>query len=106
MRNLIPIALLLVSAGCARPLLPQQDAVRTEGLYQTFEHDNSDAAFARIQKAADQNCAIKKGYYNPRETYPVAVRTGGTCSLNQCTTHYQCMTKGDAARVAPPPAKK
>ena len=80
--SLLTFALLMACAGCA------QYGV-TETHHFTTEHAFTDAAAARAQKDADGICERKK---------LVAVKTTGACSLNRCTTHFQCMTQADAAK--------
>jgi hypothetical protein len=73
-------ALLLACTGCG--------SVVTQPNYFTLEHAFTDAAAARAFQEAAKTCAHKK---------LAAVKTGGACSLTRCTTHYQCMTREEAA---------
>lgn len=77
------LAAVLACAGCASQLIVM------EGNYLTFEHPFTEAGAASVRAQAEEKCRDRK---------EVAVRTGGTCSLTQCTTHYQCMSAADAAR--------
>lgn len=83
--RLVPCALcLVVLAACA----PRPHLIVDEGNYLTFEHPFTDAAAASVNENAQRHC----GY-----TKRVAIRLSSTCSLKQCTTHYQCVSKADAA---------
>lgn len=74
-------ALLLACAGCATELIV------SEGNYMTFEHPFTDASAASARTVAERVC---KGRQQE------AVRTASACSLNKCTTHFQCMAAEDA----------
>lgn len=78
-RALVVTALLALS-GCTSTI--------TETRHLTLEHAFTDAAAARALKDAERTCAQKR---------LIAVKTSSACSLQRCTTHYQCMTKDDAA---------
>ena len=74
------LLLVLALSGCA--------SVVTETNYFTLEHAFTDAAAARALKEAEKTCAYKR---------LIAVKTSGACSLAKCTSHFQCMSKDEAA---------
>ena len=83
------ILLLLACGGCT--YLPNtvsgSDFLTPNAL--SYDHPFTDAGAARARKTAEQECGYRK---------QAAVRTGGTCSLSTCTSHYQCMDPADAAQ--------
>ena len=78
------LILLLACAGCTAHTNPYKPVNHF-----THEHAFTEAATERSRRDAQETCAQKK---------LVAARTGGTCSLTRCTTHYQCMTQEEAAK--------
>ena len=76
---------LLLAAGC----VSQVTLVVEEGNYRTYEHAFTEAGAVAARRAADESCRSRKR---------VAVKTTSTCSLDRCTTNYQCMSPDDAAR--------
>ena len=78
------LALTAVCAACA-PF----EIVTMEGNHIAYRHAFSDAPTAAARSNAERLCGQKK---------QVAVRIGGTCSLTDCTTHYQCMDQADAGQ--------
>jgi hypothetical protein len=56
--------------------------------YSTFEHAFTDAAAEDARRRAQAQCAQRKH---------VAVKTSSRCSLNLCTTSFQCMEPSEAA---------
>ena len=91
---LLMLALLAAASGCSRGHF---DYLIRESNYLTYEHAFTDAASESARKSAERHCAEKKH---------LAIQTGRACSLTVCTTHYQCMDREEAARVAPPGAIK
>lgn len=75
---------LLALSGCTSTI--------TETRHLTLEHAFTDAAAARALKDAERTCAQKR---------LIAVKTSSACSLQRCTTHYQCMTREDADKYKP-----
>jgi hypothetical protein len=73
----------VVLAACA----PRPQLIVDEGNYLTFEHPFTDAAAKSVLETAQRQCG---------HTRRVAVRISSTCSLKQCITHYQCMSRADA----------
>lgn len=78
------IALTAACAACA-PF----EIVTYEGNHITYRHPFTEAGAAQVRKSADKLC---------QELKQVPVKTGGTCSLTECISHYQCMNKADAER--------
>lgn len=86
MRAFFSFVLPMVCAGCAiQPVV-------SESNYLTYEHPFTDAAAEAARRNAEKTCAERK---------QVAVKTSGACSLDRCTTHYQCMDKADATGYPP-----
>jgi len=75
----------LLVAGCASRV----NTIVEEGNYRTYEHVFTEDAAETVRRMAERSCAIKK---------QVAMKTSSTCSLQRCTTHYQCMDPADAER--------
>lgn len=73
------LVLALAGAGCSGV---QPSTV--EANYLTYQHPFSDVAAEAVRRSAESICAQRKQR---------ATRTGGTCSLTECTTHYQCVSK-------------
>ena len=78
-RSLITLFLVLACAGCGTI-----NPVINEGNYLTYDHPFTDAAAQAILQSAGKICAERKQN---------AIKTSSTCSLKQCTTHYQCVDK-------------
>lgn len=99
MRTSLSIALLALCAGCGTPAVLDNlpPTYFSEGNRMTFEHAFTDSAAEAVRRRADAHCA---------HTRQVGVKTGGTCSLTRCTTHYQCMDQAAAATYRPVDAKK
>jgi len=76
------LALTVACAACA-PF----EIVTMESNHITYRHAFNDAATAAARSSAERLCGQRK---------QVAVRIGGTCSLTDCYTHYQCMDKAAA----------
>ena len=83
-RRAFGLAITLACAACA-----QFEIVANESDYLTYRHRFTDAAAAEVHKSAERLCA---------QTKQVPVKTTRTCSLTDCTTNYQCMSKADAER--------
>ena len=79
----LPILLL---AGCADYQLA------TYGLDQnflSFSHPFTDKAAAEVQASARRLC-LKRG--------KAAIQTSNACSLEKCTTHYQCVDSAEVTK--------
>lgn len=72
-------ALALACAGCGGAY-----PVTMESNYLTYRHPFTDAAAAAVRRSAEELCGQRKQH---------AIRTSGACSLNECTTHYQCVSE-------------
>src|SRR5262245_7350506 len=84
----LALALAVLCAGCGTTRLFGEQTGRFEqSNYVSIQHSFTDAGAEKARRQAVDVCT------NARR---VAVRTGGTCSLKQCVTYYQCMTKEDA----------
>lgn len=57
--------------------------------YLTFTHPYTDQAMAEVVATAEKACRQRK---------QVAIQTTKTCSLSQCTTHYQCVDETDVVK--------
>ena len=79
------LLLVLVCTGCG-----QQPWV-AEGNYFTYDHPFTDAGTESTRQNAEGRC---------RQRSETAVMTSRACSLTLCTTSYQCMSEGDARRLA------
>jgi len=64
------------------------DLIVSQDNYLIFHHGFDQAAAQEVRRVADDVCATRKR---------VAVQTERACSLERCSTSYQCMDKGDAA---------
>ena len=84
-RLLCGLAILLL-AGCADYQLasyaPDQN-------FLSFSHPFTDKAAADVLASARKLC-LKRG--------KVAIQTSNICSLERCTTHYQCADSADVTR--------
>ena len=99
MRFLLIFLILAACPGCAN-----RDYSNLEGgLYNnlgdvmTFRHDFTDAGADNARRKAEGHCA---------ESRRVAVMTRRVCTMKECTTDYQCMSEGAAARLTPAEVKK
>ena len=81
-RSSLGIALTAACAACA-PF----EIVTAEGNHLTYRHPFTETSAAQARKSAERLCGQVK---------QVPVKTGEVCSLTECTTHYQCMSKADA----------
>jgi uncharacterized protein YceK len=84
--NLLAALLLLGGCGTVQKMAIQKDDYLTTNAL-TYEHPFTDAGAARARRDAERDCGYRK---------KAAVKTGGTCSLRTCTTHFQCMDAADA----------
>jgi hypothetical protein len=82
-RSPVTLLLALACAGCATV-----QPTTMEGNYLTYTHAFTDAAATAARRNAEKLCGDRK---------QVALRTGGTCSLTECVTHYQCVEKNQEA---------
>ena len=79
------IASLALAAACAA--CAPFEIITMESNHITYRHAFSDAPTAAARGSAERVCGQRK---------QVAVRIGGTCSLTDCYTHYQCMDQAAA----------
>ena len=84
-RWLLGLTLVGACAGCA----PFQ-IVTMERNYITYQHRFTDAAEAEVLKSAERLCGQRK---------QLPVRTSHACSLNDCTTSYQCVDPANAGQL-------
>ena len=77
-RLLSGLAILLM-AGCADY---QLSSYGQDLNFLSFQHPFTDKAAADVLASAKRFC-LKRG--------KAAIQTSNTCSLEQCTTHYQCV---------------
>ena len=85
------LALLLtgILTGCADNTLmwTDEDQVRfLDTNYLSFDHDFTEKASEDVRIRAERLCGYRKR---------IAVQTERACTLNFCTTNYQCVTKKD-----------
>jgi len=82
---------LLLLAGCGartyQTFSTEQGGYETG--YLTFEYPFTDAAAEQARTRAQRQCGQKK---------QVAIKTKSACSLNRCTTSFQCMSPAEAAK--------
>ncbi|MBK7955424.1 MAG: hypothetical protein KAY22_27210 [Rhizorhabdus sp.] len=57
--------------------------------YLTFDHPNSEKAFADVRTRAERLCQERK---------QVAIKTESVCSLTNCATSYQCADQADVIK--------
>lgn len=81
MKRILIVALLSLGAGCAPTV-----EVTEHRNYMTFDHAFTDRAAEDVRQRAEKTCAKKK---------QIAVRTSRACSLDRCTTNYQCVDRDD-----------
>ena len=79
--------LVAVLTGCAGCSTDSVIEVMQENFI-TFKHPFTDGAAADVRRRAGSLCEQRK---------QAAVKTENVCSLEKCTTTYQCMDKADAA---------
>ena len=84
MKRIFIVLLLLLAAGCAQI----NETVR-EGNAITYDHPFTDRADAEVRQRAEKACAARK---------KVAIKSSRACSLERCTTSYQCVDRADATR--------
>ena len=92
MKQIFVVVLLLLAAGCAQIARPFAGAITEtarEGNVTTYDHPFTDRADADVEQRAEKACAKKK---------KVAIKTSRACSLERCTTSYQCVDRADATR--------
>jgi hypothetical protein len=88
MKRIFIVVLLLLAAGCVQITGPLTGSAR-EGNAITYDHPFTDRADADVAQRAAQACARKK---------KVAIQTSRACSLERCTTNFQCVDRADAKR--------
>jgi hypothetical protein len=84
MKQIFIAVLLLLDTGCARTI-----EVTRESNYITFDHAFTDRGAEEARQRADKVCAEKK---------QVTIQTSRACSLERCTTSYQCVDRDSLAR--------
>ena len=87
------ITLLLLSGCSGSPFQSHQTFYSEQGdlfraNYSTFEHAFTDAGLEDARRRAQSQCAQRKH---------VAVKTSSRCTLQLCTTSFQCMEPDEAA---------
>jgi hypothetical protein len=95
-KELLLLVTLSLLNGCGgTPLTYQSFYSDQAGLfranYTTFEHAFTDAGAEDARRRAQSQCAQKQ----------VAVKTTSKCTLQLCTTSFQCMEPDDAAKYQP-----
>ena len=104
-RNALPVTChlslvtLVLLGGCGtRSLETFYDQSPASGAnYVTFEYPFTDAGAEDARKRAERQCAHKK---------QVPVVTKHACTLDRCTTSFQCMAPAEAAGAQSNGAKK
>ncbi|WP_291990974.1 hypothetical protein [Candidatus Accumulibacter sp. ACC007] len=81
------LLVLLLSACSDNLLLSYGDDTN----FLLFDHPNSEKAIADVRARAEGLCAERKQQ---------ATKTESVCSLDNCTTNYQCMDKAGVVRDA------
>jgi hypothetical protein len=89
-RYTVSLVTLFLLAGCggAYQTFYGDQAGLFRANYTTFEHPFTDAGAEDARRRAQSQCAPKQ----------VAVKTSSRCTLQLCTTSFQCMEPDDAAR--------
>ena len=92
MKRIFVVVILLLAAGCAQVTGRFSEGIietAREGNVVTFDHPFTDRAAADVEQRAEKACATKK---------KIAIQTSRACSLERCTTSYQCVDRADAKR--------
>lgn len=89
MNRTLPIAglVLFLLAGCADTSMLV--GYEKDENFLSFNHPFTDKATAEVQARAERLCGLRK---------QVVIQTSRACSLEQCTTNFQCMDAVDAAK--------
>lgn len=88
-RVALPVALLaalLLSACGEKNLLIGYEKDEN---FLSFNHAFTDAAAADVRARAERLCGLRK---------QAVIQTSRSCSLEQCTTNFQCLDATDAAK--------
>jgi hypothetical protein len=80
------VAALLLAACAEKSLLVGYEENEN---FLSFNHPFTDAAAADVRARAERICGLRK---------QAVIQTSRTCSLEQCTTNYQCIDAADAAK--------
>jgi len=80
------VAALLLAACAEKSLLVGYEENEN---FLSFNHPFTDAAAADVRVRAERICGLRK---------QAVIQTSRTCSLEQCTTNYQCIDAADAAK--------
>lgn len=89
LRVALPVALLaalLLSACGEKNLLIGYEKDEN---FLSFNHAFTDAAAADVRARAERLCGLRK---------QAVIQTSRSCSLEQCTTNFQCLDATDAAK--------
>lgn len=92
MKRIVIVVTLLLAAGCAQVGGRFREGIietAREGNVVTFEHPFTDRADADVARRAENACAAKK---------KIPIQTSRACSLERCTTSFQCVDRADATR--------
>lgn len=85
--SLIAALTVLLLAACAeRSLLVGYEPNEN---FLSFNHAFTDEAAAKVRARAESLCGLRK---------QAVIQTSRVCSLDQCTTNYQCIDAADAAK--------
>ena len=84
---LLLIALLAVSSGCTGLIV-------SAGNYLTYDHPFTDEAAAKAKAEAEKLCAQRK---------QLAVQTSVACTMERCTTNFQCVDPKHPDQYEPGP---
>ncbi len=85
-RRLLSGLTILLLTGCADYQLASYGPNQN---FLSFSHPFTDKAAADVLASAKKVC-LQRG--------KVAIQTSNTCSLEQCTTHYQCVDSADVTK--------
>lgn len=80
------VAALLLAACAEKSLLVGYEENEN---FLSFNHPFTDAAAADVRVRAERICGLRK---------QAVIQTSRTCSLEQCTTNFQCIDAADAAK--------
>ncbi|MBK7024931.1 MAG: hypothetical protein IPH41_16005 [Sulfuritalea sp.] len=80
------VAALLLAACAEKSLLVGYEENEN---FLSFNHPFTDAAAADVRVRAERICGLRK---------QAVIQTSRACSLEQCTTNFQCIDAADAAK--------
>ena len=84
---LLLVTLLAASSGCSSLIV-------SAGNYLTYDHAFTDEAAAKAKADAEKLCAQRK---------QLAVQTSVACTMERCTTNYQCVDRKHPDEYEPGP---